>query len=164
MVGVPGNKKMETLEDVLERTDLNIETGCLEWNRHLNWSGYALGSFSGKTMAMHRVVANLTLEKPLEADTVMHLCDNRKCINPEHLKWGTQAENNADKVAKNRQGRMFGSKNPRAKATEKMVVEMRELRNAGMTGIAIAEKYGMNKWTVYALLRGDTWNNVGSHD
>ena len=35
-------------------------------------------------------------------DVIMHTCDNRICINPNHLKLGTVKENNKDRARKQR--------------------------------------------------------------
>lgn len=40
-----------------------------------------------------------------ENKQICHSCDNRKCINPNHLWMGTFKENQLDKIKKNRQAR-----------------------------------------------------------
>lgn len=44
---------------------------------------------------------------PNPDDVVLHSCNNPPCCNPDHLSWGTQAQNVADMIAKGR-AKMFG--------------------------------------------------------
>lgn len=83
---------------------------------------------------------------------VLHRCDNRKCVNIEHLWLGTFDENMSDMAAKGRQA--HGSKNGRAKLTEGQVREIRALRG---TQAAIAEMYGVSRATVSQIRSGKTW-------
>jgi hypothetical protein len=74
----------------------------MEWNGNTYKNGYAKVSKTKlfKSGLLHREVYRLhTNESP---EVVMHVCDNRKCINPEHLKGGTQSENILDMFSKNR--------------------------------------------------------------
>jgi hypothetical protein len=46
---------------------------------------------------MYAIYHNKSLTKD---NVIMHLCDNRLCINPKHLKLGTIQENNLDRDTK----------------------------------------------------------------
>lgn len=66
--------------------------------------GYSQVHINGKTKRAHRVVyENIYGPIPLGL-LVMHKCDNRRCINPLHLRLGTAKDNTLDSIAKGRFG------------------------------------------------------------
>lgn len=78
--------------------------GCWEWQAKRFDNGY--GSFAvsrNKNQGAHRVAWELT-NGPIPAGmSVLHHCDNRPCVRPDHLFLGTQLDNMRDMLAKGRQ-------------------------------------------------------------
>ena len=70
---------------------------CVEHNQSSPRYGYT--TRDGKTVGFHRLAYvekhGMSLED-IKGLVVRHKCDNPRCINPEHLEVGTQADNNAD--------------------------------------------------------------------
>lgn len=102
--GYKGYRKYSTVEDLLgNATDNN---GCKEWNGPLHKNGYAkIGKTAVfKTPLLHREV--FRMKHGYSPKVVMHKCDNRKCINPDHLVGGTQQDNIDDMMNKQRHWRM----------------------------------------------------------
>lgn len=90
---------------------------------------------------------------------IMHVCDNRLCVNPDHLKLGTQADNIRDAVSKGRIAN--GERQGLSKLTEIQVLEIRALYKTGQyTQPQLAKAYGLCQATVYELLRYKTWRHV----
>lgn len=82
---------------VLQQMRKDEETGCWNWTGQISNSGYGrimLKTEQGNiTFSAHR--ASFALFKaPLNKDTVlMHICKNRLCINPEHMKIMNEDDN-----------------------------------------------------------------------
>lgn len=90
---------------------------------------------------------------------VCHSCDNRKCVNPDHLWLGTNADNMADKIRKGRLSR--GRDLSQTKLSEESVREIRRLYNSGeFLQREIAEKFSVSRENIGCVLRGVSWSYV----
>jgi len=78
------------------------ESGCIEWNDRGLRRGYGRFYFYGKSIPAHR--ASYIIWKGVDPgkNLVCHSCDNRRCVNPDHLWLGNQSDNLKDMVSKKR--------------------------------------------------------------
>jgi hypothetical protein len=136
--------------------DQGSERGCWLWIGSFDSHGYGR---MGDRLA-HRIAWVLARGAIAPGMVVMHRCDTPACCNPDHLQLGTNADNQADKVAKDRQAK--GSRNGRAKLTESDVVEIRALASRpdwpGPT--EVARRYGVTRRAIRFVVDGDKWRHV----
>ncbi len=78
--------------------------GCWEWTGGVNKDGYGQVGDSGGTIGAHRASAELFKGGIPTGKLVMHICDNRRCVNPDHLSFGSSRINSQDMVVKGRHG------------------------------------------------------------
>lgn len=132
---------------------------CWQWRGTPNSSGYGtirMPGRRGKTMQAHRVAYILEFGPIPEGLCVCHRCDNRLCVNPNHLFTGTNKENIQDRDTKGRckakglPGELCG----RSKLKEKQVIAiLNDPRNYSQ----IAKSYGVARTTIMRIKLGETW-------
>lgn len=118
-------------------------------------NGYGLFSINNQNRPAHRIAYTLFRGEIPQDIQVCHTCDNRACVNPDHLFLGTLQENIADKVAKRRQAK--GTTIAQHKLTEDAV---REIRATLRQTSALAEKYGVHRTLIQQIRSGKGWGHV----
>lgn len=144
------------LRKFLSRMVVNEKSGCWEWIAGKYPGGYGGFALHGKTGHAHRASYELHFGKIPDGMHVLHRCDNRPCVNPEHLFLGTQLDNIADKKAKERQAK--GITHGSAKLTEQDVLDIRAIR--GMSQRAIGRQYGIGQAQVKDIRQGRYWKHL----
>jgi hypothetical protein len=133
------------------------ENGCIEWTGSLR-DGYGqlhLRRLSAVITA-HRISWMRHFGPIPDGMFVCHKCDNRKCVNPEHLFLGSAADNSADMVAKGRSKGCprHGSSNPRAKL---LPVEVDAIRLSTASYRELSKAFGISKSQIQRIKTGATW-------
>ena len=148
-----------TLKEVEQRFLSKVqicENGCHEWHGAMQANGYGRFNPFGKSMYAHRFVALMKYGKLSGSKDVCHTCDNRKCVNPDHLFIGTRKENMEDCVAKNRQAK--GEKLSK-RFCEADILEIRRLAKNGLKIKQISEQFGASKTTIRHIVNNETWRS-----
>lgn len=129
-------------EHLLSRTATTIN-GCMEFVGCIQSNGYARATVNRKTDYAHRHIYRLLKgEIPIGID-VCHKCDNRKCINPDHLFLGSRMENMRDAVSKGRQAK--GHMLPHTKLSESSKKLIADIAASGRKYNDIAKEFGICK-------------------
>jgi len=137
-------------------------TGCWNWTSS-TWNGYGrliVGSRADgtrRTISAHRYSYESFFGPISEGLHVCHKCDNRKCVNPDHLFLGTVQDNVNDRVAKGRNNHVTGERVGTSKLTETDVLSAKRLREKGLSFSEIGRRFGVGKHAVMRAINQQTW-------
>jgi hypothetical protein len=137
--------------------------GCIDWIAAKSSSGYGF-KFDHKDVGAHRMAWLLThgeipIGKIPHDNCILHKCDNKSCVNPDHLILGSQKENMLDKVSKDRQ--LKGQKHGNSKLTEFDVKCIRLLYSTGEYLMReLGFTYGVDKSMVNLIVKRKNWSHI----
>ena len=80
---------------IIDKIHVNTQTGCWEWQGELR-AGYGRCRWQGFRWSVHRLTFELVrgkIDRNPDHQHLMHMCENKRCCNPHHLKPGTNSEN-----------------------------------------------------------------------
>ncbi len=123
---------------------------CVEFDGSLR-GGYGGIRYEGRMQGAHRVMCRLAHGEPsVPTLDALHSCDNPICINPNHLRWGTESENMQDKLVRVR------SKNQ--KLTPEQAVEI--YRRKGEPQVILMAEFNISQAHVSMVQCGHLWSKV----
>lgn len=134
------------------KVDKNGPNGCWVWTGAKK-RGYGAIGAGTKVIQAHRVSWELT-HGPLpdgnpRDNCVLHHCDNRPCVNPEHLFVGTYKDNAADAQRKGR--------NHRSRLTAE---DVRAIRVSTEPRPVLAKRYKVDTTAIWAAQTGRKWKHI----
>lgn len=142
-------------------------TGCWLWLGDSVRGGYGRIRLGKTKVLAHRAALAANIGTLSSVDLVLHSCDQPSCVNPDHLRVGTHAENMAERNRKGRQAK--GDRHPRlsgeacgtSRLTNSQVREIRRIYSSGsMSQQTIATVFGIGQTTVSTIVRRVRWSHL----
>ena len=128
---------------------------CLIWPFYRDKNGYAMVSHGGRYVAVSRFMCEQKNGFPPTAKhETAHNCGNGHlgCVNPNHLRWATRKENQADRIIHGTG--QNGEHNHQAKLTADQVLE---IRAAPGTNAFLAGLYAVDAKTISMIKNRKRW-------
>ena len=121
---------------------------CWIWKGCLRKDGYGMMGWynydgHSEIMLIHRIAFEMAKGKIPKGKHVCHSCDNRSCVNPDHLWLGTQQ----------------GEKSPYKKLTNQEVNIIRKLYPE-YTYANIGKMFGVCATTIFLIVKKTTWKHI----
>lgn len=143
------------------------DNGCWNWtgakNKQTGYGfTYAIGEngpiIPRRQVRVHRWAWEQINGPVPDGMVVCHQCDNKLCINPDHLFIGTSQDNTADRHTKERDAR--GEVQGSAKLTNEAIREMRILHSQGVSQTRLGQIYDVTQSTVSRVVLRKGWKHI----
>jgi len=154
-----GMTKERLLNGIGDLYEVEPNTSCWLWlGAHSH--GYGFARIDDNIRRVHRAMYEFCSGPIPEGLCVLHTCDTPACVNPAHLFLGTQAENIADMVSKDRQARGVGINNAKAKLVDSDVLMIRKQLVAGIPKRRLAREFGVAPVTIRQIAKRQIWRHI----
>ena len=160
-----GATRQELVLEFIEMCVVSTSAECLipTFQPNVEYPRVNLGS--GDVRIGWVVLTRTVGPRPHRNHVMRHLCGNRRCCNPNHLAWGTQKENAADRKIHGTEPDRKGSKNGRAYLTEKQVSEIKRLYQPYLSCRQpsnqrdLARRFKVPVGVIRRIVYGQTWKH-----
>lgn len=140
------------------KVDEPDNNGCWLWNAGKLTSGYGIYTIKHENFVATRISYEDVHGKVPDGLFMLHHCDVRACVNPEHLYAGTKKDNVDDMYRRKRANNIRGTTVHNSLLNEDVVREMRHMRSEyGATFVDIADYFGVSKSTASHAITGINW-------
>ena len=123
------------------------DVGCWEWTDSLS-NGYGRLKINGSYQRAPRVSYMIYKGRIPDGMIVLHSCNNKKCVNPNHLRLGTKTENGRDAAIDGANG---------AKLDVQDIDYIRRMLDSGLSLQEVADMYNVSRTTIREVKNRRTW-------
>ena len=142
------------------RVEPDPNSGCWLWNRKLGSTGYGNSTRGGPRtpqISAHRLSWEIHRGPIPKGFHVLHKCDVKGCVNPDHLFVGRHRDNMADCALKGRLTDHRGELNPFALLKPTQVIA---IRASNLPVKMLAALCGCSQPTIRRIIRRETWGDT----
>lgn len=162
---------------------VDMSGSCWVWIASCAKNGYGAFKMPGKVAYAHRISYELAYGTIPDGLLVCHTCDNKRCVRPEHLFLGTNADNMRDMAQKGRhyshtkpdrlptgdrngartkpERHARGERGGKAKLTNTDVQAIRsEYDSGGISHAALARRFGVCETSIRNIINRKTWTHI----
>ena len=144
-----------TTERFADKVQINDTTACHEWTATINnATGYGNFQHEGCSVTAHRwIYQHVHQIKLTRKQFVCHTCDNRRCVNPNHLFLGSHADNMRDMAEK---GHTTPGRKERSLSSSAIV----DIRSSRLPKIQMAKKYNVDVQRIYKIINRQLYCDI----
>lgn len=131
---------------------------CINWTGSVDSKGYGSKRVGTRVVGAHRLAycaANGLELSDISGLVVRHTCDNRLCVNGDHLITGSYQDNSDDMTSRQRQAR--GTGHGQHALTE---AQVHEIRASLLNQSQLSRHYGVARTTIQNVINRVTWTHI----
>jgi len=146
----------------MEKVEPVTESGCWLWTGTLDGRGGYGKIGNPQHVKAHRVSWELFRGPIPDGMCILHKCDIRCCVNPDHLFVGTYQDNVVDMHKKGRHNAkpQIGERHHRAKLNAEQVKEILKSKESQR---ALARKFKVSESQIHRIKRGHRWSHINGN-
>ena|SRR5215204_2653891 len=136
-----------------DRISPEPNSGCWLWCGLTKPNGYGRGRSGSRDEYMHRWSYQRFVGPVPEQKFVLHRCDVKCCVNPDHLFVGTHIDNVQDAVSKRR----YAHSERNGGGGRLLINDVLAIRSSSEKGSILADKYGVSDAIISLIRNRKRW-------